>query len=188
MPIELWIVVAVGVAAAVALSVAGVLAWRRRVSRPEYALKKIAVDDLRGVLVPNGMGGHIHVDYLLLTAQGVLVIDVKEVEGVVFASDRMTDWTVIGRRGRFSFRNPQSHLYDRVAAVRQVIKDVPVAGHVLFAAGADFSKGRPKDVLLPGELLQRYAKPDAGELERAMTAFAPYWEKIREAVTPASTS
>jgi hypothetical protein len=185
-PIELWVVIAVGGAALAALGVAGVLAWRRRAAGTKQVLRKIAVDQLSDVLVPDGMGGHIHVEHLLLTSKGLLVVDVKDVEGVVFGSDRMTDWTVIGGRGRFSFRNPQSHLYDRVAAVRQFIRDVPVTGCVLFAAGADFSKGRPKDVMLPAELLDLYRKPDRSDVERAMNAFAPHWDKLRDAVTPSA--
>jgi hypothetical protein len=180
-----WITLAAGAALAVLAAVAGVWWWWRRAPEPERALRAIAVDRLSSVLVPNGMGGHIHVDSLLLTAKGLVVVDVKEVEGVVFGSDRMTDWTVIGARGRFSFPNPQGSLYDRVAAVRQLIRDVPVTGHVLFSPGADFSKGRPKDVMLPAELLERYAKPDRDEIERTMNAFALHWERLCDAVESA---
>src|SRR5690554_7314103 len=91
------------------------------------------------------MGGQIQVEHLLLTGSGMLVIDVKEYEGVVFAGERMEEWTVIGDggRGRFTFPNPLRTLYDRVAALRQLVRDVPVEGYVLFASGAKFNKGRP---------------------------------------------
>jgi len=55
---------------------------------------------------------------------------------------------------------------------------------VLFAAGADFSKGRPKDVLLPTELMERYAKPDQADLERLLVAFAPHWDRVKAATEP----
>src|SRR5688572_23126215 len=124
------------------------LLWRRR-GGPELkqALEAVAIERLQNVLLPDGMGGHIQVEHLLLTSQGLVVIDAKSFSGTIFASERMEEWTVIGKQGRFTFPNPLGTLYDRVAALRQLVRDVPVAGHVLFGGAADFSKGRPRDVL-----------------------------------------
>ena len=58
------------------------------------------------------------------------------------------------------------------------------AGVVLFAAGADFTKGRPKDVLLPGELVERYRKPDQADLERLLVAFSPHWDRVKAEIEP----
>jgi LPXTG-motif cell wall-anchored protein len=172
-----------GVATALVLAIAAIYLWRRR-RRPSVAraLRSVGVQALHDILVPNGMGGQIHIAHLLLTARGLVVLDVKAYRGTVFASDRMDEWAVIGER-RFSFPNPQHALYDRVAAVRQLVSDVPVAGHILFEQGADFSRGgRPRDVLLPADLEDLYKKPSAIELERVVGAFAAHWEKIKQAV------
>ena len=67
--------------------------------------------------------------------------------------------------------------------VLHLVRDVPVVGLILFAAGADFSKGRPKDVLLPGELMDRYRKPEQADLERLLVAFAPHWDRVKAANT-----
>ena len=142
--------IAVGVGVIVVLAaLLGWWLWRRN-RGPEIAraLEAVAIDRLQNVLVPDGMGGHIQVEHLLLTGQGLVVIDAKAFVGTIFASERMAEWTVIGKQGRFTFPNPLGTLYDRVAALRQLVRDVPVAGHVLFAGGADFTKGRPRDVLL----------------------------------------
>ena len=160
-------------------------AWRRRHGPlVERALGDVAIDRLRDVLLPNGMGGQIQVEHLLLTGNGLVVIDVKAFEGTIFASDRMAEWTVISSSGRFTFPNPLGTLYDRVAALRQLVRDVPVVGVVLFAAGADFSKGRPKDVLLPAEFMERYRKPEQADLERLLVAFAPHWDRVKAATEP----
>src|SRR5262245_13939773 len=153
----------------------------------EQALRDVAIDRLRDVLLPDGMGGQIQVEHLLLTGNGLVVIDVKAFEGTIFASDRMAEWTVIGRNGRFTFPNPLGTLYDRVAALRQLVRDVPVVGLVLFAAGADFSKGRPKDVLLPMELIDRYRKPEQADLERLLVAFSPHWDRVKAATEPVAS-
>ena len=185
--LEYWI----AVVALVAVALVGlwiVRFWlRRRRSRLGQALQAVSIDRLQNVLVPDGMGGQIQVEHLLLTANGLVVIDVKEFEGTIFAGERMAEWTVIGQRGRFTFPNPLGTLYDRVAALRQIARDLPVVGFVLFGAGADFTKGRPKDVVLPGELVERYRKPEQADLERLLVAFAPHWERVKAAIEPVTT-
>jgi len=182
---EDWLLLAAGVALVLAVAAAALVYWRRRRADVTGVIKGVAVDRLHDVLIPNGMGGHIQIEHLVLTAHGILVVDVKRYEGTVFASDRMNEWTVMGRRGRFTFPNPQSTLYDRVAAVRALIRDVQVAGYVLFPDAADFSKGRPRDVILLRELAEQYKKPDRGAAEKLGLAFAPHWESIRKVVEPA---
>jgi hypothetical protein len=181
---EYWIVL--GAVAAVGLAALLIVRiWqRRRGPRLGQALAEVSIDRLQNVLVPDGMGGQIQLEHVLLTAHGLVVVDVKAFEGTIFAGDRMAEWTVIGARGRFTFPNPLGTLYDRVAALRQLVRDVPVAGFVLFAAGADFTKGRPKDVVLPQELIEKYRKPDAADLERLLVAFAPHWERVKSAIEP----
>jgi hypothetical protein len=62
---------------------------------------------------------------------------------------------------------------------------VPVTGLVLFNQRADFSKGRPRDVMLHSELMERFARPDPADLERLLVAFAPHWERVKAATQPA---
>lgn len=168
----------------------GFLLWRwwkrRNRSSISDALAAIAIKRLEDVLVPNGMGGEIHIEHLLLTKRGILVINVKRYEGVIFAGDRMDQWTAIATGGRSTFQNPLANLYDRVAAVRELVRDVEVAGFLVFPSQADFSKGRPADVMLPEDLLNTYSMPDQTELRSMTEAFEPQWERIREAVRPAS--
>ncbi len=164
----------------------GWLLWRRR-RGPELktALEAVAIERLQNILVPDGMGGHIQVEHLLLTGHGLVVIDAKSFAGTIFAGERMAEWTVIGKQGRFTFPNPLGTLYDRVAALRQLVRDVPVAGHVLFAGGADFTKGRPRDVLSAAELVDRYRRPEREDLERLLVAFSPHWDRVKAAIEPA---
>lgn len=182
---EYWIPVAGSVALLLLVLAAVVYRQMRRRPSLRRAIQAVAVAKLQNVLVPDGMGGEIYIEHLLLTSRGLIVLDVKEYQGTVFGSDRMDEWTVIAAQRRFTFPNPQSMLYDRIAALRQFIRDVPVTGHVLFAHGADFSKGRPRDVILPEELEVEYGKPDRGEAQRLLEAFSQHWDRVKEAATPA---
>ena len=174
---------------ALVLAVVAVVVWRFWLRRGQLTLLQVlgsvAIDRVQDVLLPDGNGGQIQVEHLLLTGNGLLVIDVKAFEGTIFASERMAEWTVIGKQGRFTFPNPLGTLYDRVAALKQLARDVPVTGLVLFGERADFSKGRPPDVLSPPELMERYARPEQADLERLLVAFAPHWERVKGATEPA---
>lgn len=167
------------------LFIAGVwISRRRRCGGLAEVLRAIRIAAKTDISLPDGNGGLIHLEHLMLTAKGLLVLDVKTVDGIVFASDSMAEWTAIAKQRRFTFRNPQPALLDRVAALRLIAKDIPVSGYVVFTAGADFSKGRPTHVIKPDELRERYSKPAHAELERVVDAFSPQWERVVAACEP----
>jgi hypothetical protein len=158
------------VAGGVALLAAGAgVAWwlaRRRAARSLPARLRQACDDvLHGVLVPNAEAGQIHLDYVLLTRSGIVVVDVRDVAGNVFGSETMQEWTVLAQNRRDTFANPLPPLYDRVAAVRRIVPDLPVRGVVAFTPRATFTKGLPPNVTLVegllAELAAARASPDA---------------------------
>jgi Nuclease-related domain len=128
----------------------GVRAYQRRARRRALLarLERVAFEGVHQVLVPDGMGGFIHIDHLLLTPRGVLVLDTRRVAGLIFGGDQMSDWTVMGRSRRYTFDNPQPALYDRIAAVKALVGDVPVEGRLLFSNVGKFTKGIPKWVLM----------------------------------------
>ncbi|MCH8336931.1 MAG: NERD domain-containing protein, partial [Proteobacteria bacterium] len=72
-----------------------------------HTLDNIAFGRIEDLVIPNADEGEIHIDHLVLTAQGLLIVDVKDVSGAVFGSDKMQDWTVISDDRRFTFANPQ---------------------------------------------------------------------------------
>ncbi|MDH3481230.1 MAG: NERD domain-containing protein, partial [Gammaproteobacteria bacterium] len=116
---------------------------RRRKNSLRRAFNEISFERIEGLIIPSADEGEIQIDQLLLTSQGLLIVDIKDVQGTVFGSDKMQDWTVIGDERRYTFSNPQPMLYDRIAAVRQVVRQIPVAGRILFLDGAEFTKGVP---------------------------------------------
>jgi Nuclease-related domain len=145
------------------------------------ALEEISFDRIDGLVIPNADEGEILIDYLLLTSQGLLVLEVKNVRGTVFGGDKLQDWTVINEERRYTFSNPQPSLYDRIAAVRQIVRDVPVAGRILFLDGAEFTKGTPSMVVNLVELVSEFGEPDKKAAKFKIEAFKPHWELIRKA-------
>tara|TARA_R110002049_G_scaffold23726_35_gene84236 strand:+ start:514 stop:1089 length:576 start_codon:yes stop_codon:yes gene_type:complete len=157
--------------------------YRRRTTRVEQVLDSIGFDRIHNVVLPNADGGEILIDQLLLTTQGLLIVEIKEVQGTVFGSNKMQDWTVIATNRRYTFPNPQPGLYDRIAAVREVVKQIPVAGRVVFLDGAEFSKGVPELVASLDELAAEFGEPDRKSALVKIEAFMPYWENIKKGLT-----
>jgi len=172
---EPWIAaVLVGAAVLVAAAV-GVWAWRRR--RGTHArLRRHARGLLADFVIPDGDEGEIHVEYALLTSDGIVVLEFREVEGHVFGSNAMHDWTVLAEQRRYTFANPQPGLLDRVASVRRLVPGVPVEGYVVFSSGANFSKGRPDHVVMIDEFLAWLESRNAEELQSDLAAA---WERLR---------
>jgi hypothetical protein len=107
------------------------------------------------------MGGFFHIDHLLLTARGLLILDTRRVPGLIFGGDQMSDWTVLARGRRFTFDNPQPALYDRIAAVKALVGDMPVEGRLLFSNLGKFTKGIPKWVLMLDSIEVEFPLVDA---------------------------
>jgi len=150
-------------------------------SRLKRILGEISHDRIDGLLIPNGDDGEIQIDHLLLTSQGLLIVDIKDATGTVFGSDKMQEWTVISEERRYTFSNPQAALYDRIAAVRHIVRQVPVAGRILFLDGAEFTKGIPSLVSDLDQLLDEFGEDDKTAAKFKIEAFKPHWDLIRKA-------
>ncbi|MFT7654815.1 MAG: hypothetical protein ACI9ON_002562 [Limisphaerales bacterium] len=132
----------------------------------------ISHDALKDLLVPDGMGGEIHVDYLLKTHRGFLLLDVRDVSGVVFAGERMHEWSATLNNQRINFDNPIPSLFDRLAAVKSIASGVPVDAKVVFVNAVTFPKGHPDQVTTVQNLVDDYAT-HSSSIEN--TSFDPKW-------------
>lgn len=161
-------------------------AWRLRSDRKKLHQSIVAVgtEALHNVLVPDGMGASMHVDYLLLTSRGVLVIDLRDLRGNIFGGDQMTDWTVMSGSVRTTFQNPQHALYDRVAAVRQLSGNLPVEGRVLFTDRGKFPKGLPRWTLMVDSLRTEFPLPDSEAAQSWVDQYRDSWTRLSDSVAP----
>jgi hypothetical protein len=66
---------------------------------------------------------------------------------MIFAGEKMAQWSVFGPKRHFTFTNPLPMLEDRVSAVRNLAGEVPVEGRIVFSMRGEFPKGRPDTVL-----------------------------------------
>jgi hypothetical protein len=182
-----WIGLGAAVLLLLALGFFGVRAYQRRARRKSLLarLERIALAAAHQVLVPDGMGGFIHIDHILLTPRGVLVLDTRRVAGLIFGGDQMSDWTVMGRGHRYTFDNPQPALYDRIAAVKAVVGEAPVEGRLLFSNVGKFTKGIPKWVVMLDGIEVEFPVVDRGSQEfQNSDQYADGWSRLLAQLRP----
>ncbi len=154
--------------------------WDRYRARRKLikSFEAVSASVLRDVLIPDGSGGHLHIDFLLLTGRGLLVVDFRDVDGVVFGGEHMREWAVMNGTARSTFLNPLETLYDRVAAVRTLAGDVPVDGRIVFTERAKFPKGRPPRVLRLASLEAEYPPPEPGSTTHPAERYRAAWDEL----------
>jgi len=181
-----FILIVLGVVAVALLALLGGRAWvvRRRDARRVARVTAGAADYLRNVLVPDGNGGDYHLDFVLLTSRGVIVIDMRDITGNVFGGDQMTAWTLMNGPSRTTFVNPQAGLYDRIASVKAIATETPVEGRIVFTKRAKFPKGLPRFTVMLESVAAEFPKLGAAELEIAVSKYRPGWTKLKDAAKP----
>ena len=183
LPLWLWIVFGLGLVGTGAYFARDLLRQRRARMAIDNVISSVAYEELRNVLLPTGTGEQVHVNYLLLTQRGLLVIDLFDVPGMIFAGEKMVQWSVFGPKRHFTFTNPMPMLEDRVSAVRNLAGEVPVEGRIVFSMRGEFPKGRPDTVLRLDALQDEFpvVERTAGG---AAAAFAPVWEHVKQVAQP----
>ncbi len=184
LPVWLWVVFGVGLTGVAAYFIREKVRQVRARRAIDNVISSVAFDELRNVLLTTGAGDQIHVNYLLLTQNGLLVIDLFDAHGMVFAAEKMEQWSIFGPKRHFMITNPLPMLYDRVAVVRQFAgDDVPVEGRIVFSMRGEFPKGRPEAVIRLDELQDQFpaVERSAGG---AAAAFADVWERIKQSSQP----
>lgn len=181
-----FVLIALGVLAFALLVVLGGRAWvvRRRDARRVARVTAGAADYLRNVLVPDGNGGDYHLDFVLLTSRGIVIIDMRDFVGIVFGGDQMTAWTLMSGPSRTTFVNPQAGLYDRIASVKAIATDTPIEGRIVFTKRAKFPKGLPRFTVMLESVAAEFPKLGAAELEIAVAKYRPGWARLKEAAKP----
>src|SRR5579871_2376908 len=153
---QLWI--ACGAALLLLLTGLAIWAWlrvtaiQRGVTR---TLRNVSDRLIRDVMLPDGIGGYVSVDALVLRGRNLYVLDIRDVEGAVFCSEKMDVWTAMGKRRRYQFDNPIRPMHDRVTAVKLLAPECDAESRILFTSRGHFPKGRPDGV----QLLEEFAQP-----------------------------
>jgi len=126
--------------------------------RIRRALEARSPDVLHDFILPGSYGGLIKIDHAILTAGGVLCIQTKHYNGIVFGAEDEPQWTNVDSTLRRRFLNPLIQNEGRTRALQNVVPDVPVANVVVFTGAVEFPTPPPKNVILIDQLDSFIAK------------------------------
>ncbi len=166
------------IAAAVALYF-----WHRSGGLTRWQIRRIidaiSHDRLDDVVIPDGLDGEVQLQHLLLTSRGILVLDIKDVQGAIFAGNNMQNWTVMNGAQRFTIPNPQEATRRRVGAVKDLAGTVPVIGRIAFTPNGEFAKGVPEGVTMLGALRAEFDEARQAS-QQSVDAYYQQWVKLRQ--------
>lgn len=117
---------------------------RRRISKILRAKSPDVLDDF---ILPGAYGGLTRIDHAILTAGGIICIQTKHYNGVVFGEPDEPQWTNVDGIRRRKFLNPQIQNEGRANALRKVVPDLPVANLVVFTGSVQFTNARDENVI-----------------------------------------
>ena len=120
--------------------------------RIRRALEARSKDVMHDFMLPGAYGGIAHIDHAIMTAGGILCIQTKHYNGVVFGEAGEPQWTNVDGITRRRFLNPLIQNEGRRRALQKIVPEVPVANVVIFTGSVEFTTPPPKNVIRVSEL------------------------------------
>lgn len=110
-------------------------------------LKKKSPDVLQDFILPGAYGGLTKIDYAMLTSGGIICVQTKHYNGIVFGGPDEPQWTNVDGIHRRKFLNPMIQNEGRTRALKKVVPSVPVANLVVFTGSVQFTSPLEKNVV-----------------------------------------
>lgn len=101
-------------------------------------------------------GGTTQIDHILVSQNGVLVIETKHYSGWIFANQNQRYWTQVIFKVKHKFLNPKFQNFKHVRAIQELLDFLPndeVRGLVVFTGDAEFKTEIPDGVIHQHQLV-----------------------------------
>ncbi len=142
----------------VATYVLGIITARIGELRIRRVLQARSKDVIHDFILPGAYGGLVKIDHAILTAGGILCIQTKHYNGIVFGAEDEPQWTNVDGTVRRRFLNPLIQNEGRTRALQKAVPEVPVANVVVFTGRVEFPTPPPTNVVKVARLDSFIAK------------------------------
>ncbi len=115
-------------------------------------------DVIEDFILPGAYGGLTHIDHAILTSGGILCIQTKHYNGIVFGEADEPQWTNVDGIHRRKFLNPLIQNQGRTRALEKVAPNVPIASLVVFTGSIQFTSPPQSNVIHVRDLDSYIAK------------------------------
>jgi len=116
--------------------------------------KKSTAHVLNNVTLKYG-DGTTQIDHILITQNGIIVIETKHYSGWLFANEKQKQWTQVIYKVKNKFQNPIFQNKKHVQAVQQLLDFIPkeqIQSLVVFTGDAEFKTEVPRCVIKLNQL------------------------------------
>lgn len=157
-----------------------VILYKKWSSTPEHQmhviLKPYLREEINNIIIPDGIGGLLEIEHLVLTDQGLLLIETYPMSGNLFGAETIDQWSQIIDGRSYKFANPLRHIRTSRQAIKALSPNTPVFCRIIFNANSVFPKGKPDEVSVINSLAEDM---EFLKSEPAMTnASRQAWDKI----------
>jgi len=115
-------------------------------SKINDVLRHYIIYEIKEVIIPDGIGGLLEVEHIILTEQGLLLIETYPMSGNLFGAETIDQWTQIVDGRSYKFANPLRRIRTSRQALKALAPKAPVYCRIIFNANSVFPKGKPDDV------------------------------------------
>ncbi|WP_303909057.1 nuclease-related domain-containing protein [Thiohalomonas denitrificans] len=123
-------------------------------------LRNLGPEIRRDVVLEDGIEGLTFIDYVVMTPDGAMAVEVLPHKGAIFGAENADQWSQVIGHKTTRFPNPMARTREQVSALRLAAKELKPRGLVLFGPDCTFPKGKPRGVAVPDEL-QTDSRPTA---------------------------
>ena len=121
--------------------------WKKRqlssAVQMERILHSLKRDEVKEIIIPDGIGGLLGIEHLILLEQGLLILETYPISGNLFGAEQIDNWTQIINGRSFKFTNPLHRIHTARQALKLLAPNVPIFCRVVFNADSHFPKGKP---------------------------------------------
>lgn len=117
---------------------------KRRIRRILLQKSRDVLDDF---ILPGAYGGLTKIDHAILTSGGIICVQTKHYNGIVFGGPVEPQWTNVDGVHRRKFLNPMIQNEGRTKALQKVVPKVPVANLIVFTGSVQFTSPLEKNVI-----------------------------------------
>jgi len=151
-PINVTILVGMVLLALLIFSLMPVLRQYFKQRKVSHSIQQLGSQYLKQVILPDGIGGSMFLDYLILAQDSIVLIILKKFKGSIFCAENIEQWTQLIDNKSYKFPNILRQLDSDISSISSLVNGCKVGGLVIFSSDCEFPKGKPSQVKNINEL------------------------------------
>jgi len=139
-------------------------------------LKPFIQDEIKHIIIPDGIGGLLEIEHLILMEHGLLLIETYPMSGNLFGAETINQWTQLVDGRSYKFANPLRRIRISRQALKELAPNIPIFCRVVFNADSVFPKGKPGDVSVLSSLADDLSNIVSSTVKTERTS--EVWQRI----------